>query len=545
LRGEQNAMKKTESIVSDDRGAIMVLGIFMCTFLVGSLWYIAGIGDAIMYHERMQEAADAVAFSGAVIQARGMNIIVLLNLIMAAILAIRVAINVTKAMFLILGGLLAASIIFSELAPTAFEGAELMQDLDNMTKQPIDLALEALHGAEVGVKRLTPAAAILASEEIATKYKPLVTLPVLVLGRSIGTGGGGGGGAGTFQLPVVDGTTHKLCMEAFNADAEFLQAVFPAGIGSALGSATKFVGGIINSLGASDLFCELGSGAPDLTSAVQSATQGQCDQQQQDACSQSDQAQSDLTTAYAQNRYDSSGNPLTNPAPTPAQTAAVNNAKTAASSAKQACDDAKNCQKKATNAVNDKAQQLAASATAGTTGNKNPAQVDPNWYNGTLDAQIISAVGADATTAKFLDRSSKFEQIAAQFYKKATVKYDSPGKFMGFGAAQLDPKMNAWAQAEFFYDCSGAWQSGPCNDDEEAMWNFHWRARFRLVNPQASIAAKYIAGADLVMKGRIAVDEAMILAHGGLSVSQIISDVQTAATIGRLVNPAGEPLTLH
>ena len=66
-------------VASDERGAIMVLGIFMCTCLVGILWYLAGIGDAIIYRERMQEASDAVAFSAAVIHARGMNLIVLIN----------------------------------------------------------------------------------------------------------------------------------------------------------------------------------------------------------------------------------------------------------------------------------------------------------------------------------------------------------------------------------------------------------------------------------------------------------------------------------
>ena len=74
----------------DERGAILVLGIFMCSCIVGALWYLAGIGSAIVYRERMQEAADAIAFSGAVLHARGMNLIVLINFVMAAILAIRV-----------------------------------------------------------------------------------------------------------------------------------------------------------------------------------------------------------------------------------------------------------------------------------------------------------------------------------------------------------------------------------------------------------------------------------------------------------------------
>src|SRR5258708_13522805 len=78
---------------AEEWGGMMVVGIFMCSCIVGLLWYIAGIGDAIVYRERMQEAADAVAFSGATLHARGMNLIVLINLLMACVLAVRVALK--------------------------------------------------------------------------------------------------------------------------------------------------------------------------------------------------------------------------------------------------------------------------------------------------------------------------------------------------------------------------------------------------------------------------------------------------------------------
>src|SRR5258708_5202200 len=163
-------------IASDERGAIMVMGIFMCVVLVGALWYIAGIGEAIVFHERMQEAADSVAFSGAVIEARGMNIIVMMNLLMAAILAIRVAINLIKTVLIVAAAIFAVLglIPFMEwaeaFAAPCEAGAEAMQNLDNSTKQPIDLALEALHYAEIGVKEATPLAAWAGLSEMAGKY---------------------------------------------------------------------------------------------------------------------------------------------------------------------------------------------------------------------------------------------------------------------------------------------------------------------------------------------------------------------------------------
>ena len=545
--------------VADERGAIMVLGIFMSVFLVGSLWYIAGIGDTIMYHERMQEAADAVAFSSAVIEARGMNIIVLLNLMMAAILAIRVAINVTK------WGLIAAATIFGALslnpfggeifiapAAAAGEGAEAMQTVDNETKQPIDLALEALHGAEQGVKYATPAAAFGGAQEIAGKYSPLVMLPAAIFGSTIGTGGSGPGSGSnsSFALPVEDGTTDKLCREAFKADGELLQAVFPSVIGGAMSAVLGMLSGIISSIGADDAFCELGGSAPNTQQLTQAASGKICQQQQQTACDAATQAQTNLQNVEAQNGWAADGTPPANP--TQAQTDAVNAAQTDASQKQASCNSAQNCQNDVNNDTNGAgaaAQQKVNSAgtTQGTSGNKNPAQVLSTWHNGIDDAQIVGVVLADSNGVKFVNQASKFEQIAAQFHTTDTVKYDSPGNaVLGVSLGPLDPTMNAWAQAEFFYDCSGDWQSSGCNNnDQEAMWNFHWRARFRLVNPDVFMLGKYITAIDAGMKVKMVADGlayAKKWANQGINVSQAIQGI-SAAEIGTAV--ASEPLTLH
>ncbi len=81
-------MNFTRKFVRDSRGAVMVMGLVMATILVGVLWHLLGVGDAIVYRERMQEAADSTAFESAVWHARTMNLLVVLNVIMSAILAI-------------------------------------------------------------------------------------------------------------------------------------------------------------------------------------------------------------------------------------------------------------------------------------------------------------------------------------------------------------------------------------------------------------------------------------------------------------------------
>jgi hypothetical protein len=94
-------MERISNIRKDDRGAVMVIGVFMSAFLVGCLWYIIGLGDAVVYRQYMQDGADATAYAAAVYQARGMNIIALMNLIMAAVLAVLVALKIAQVLITI------------------------------------------------------------------------------------------------------------------------------------------------------------------------------------------------------------------------------------------------------------------------------------------------------------------------------------------------------------------------------------------------------------------------------------------------------------
>src|SRR5690348_16237149 len=81
------------AIRRDQRGVAMVFGIFFAMFMVAVVYAIHGTIEALVYREHVQDAADAAAFSGAVVNARGMNLIVLLNMLMAALLAILVGLR--------------------------------------------------------------------------------------------------------------------------------------------------------------------------------------------------------------------------------------------------------------------------------------------------------------------------------------------------------------------------------------------------------------------------------------------------------------------
>lgn len=89
--------RKPQSLVEDRSGAVVVIAAFMAVFLTGLLWYSIGLGNAVIYRETMLDGADATAYAAAVYDARGMNMIAMINLIMAAIMAILIVVKIIQA----------------------------------------------------------------------------------------------------------------------------------------------------------------------------------------------------------------------------------------------------------------------------------------------------------------------------------------------------------------------------------------------------------------------------------------------------------------
>lgn len=88
---------RAPSLLSDERGATMVMGVFMAAMLVGMIYYVWGIGGTVVHRERLQDAADTAVFGAAVIEARGMNLIALMNVIMLVLAILGTAWLVAKA----------------------------------------------------------------------------------------------------------------------------------------------------------------------------------------------------------------------------------------------------------------------------------------------------------------------------------------------------------------------------------------------------------------------------------------------------------------
>jgi hypothetical protein len=447
-------------VCGDERGAILVMGIFMCACLVGILWYLAGIGDAIVYRERMQEAADATAFSAAVLHARGMNLLVMINLIMACVLAVRVALKVAYLVLQVL------AIAFSWVPGVggALQGAAKAVDAASKASDPfITGALEGLTAVEEVIPHVVPPAAIVGSVQVSLKYRPLVK--EAAAGNPVTTLEG---------LPVEAGDTGVLCFQAGKGVVDIIFGGIPG-----VSSFKDLIGDAFGDLVAAggDYFCGLSgsSSPPDLSGLIDGQTAKGCDGKKDKL----EKDYNDAARAYqdACDSYGASCSSLLQPGQqpaklTPQQEADLSQKQGKAATAKAALDafDGDQCRKDAKKDIQQKMQNNSSSSSS--SGKIAARRVIADWKNGVPNAQMLAvAVGE----TKYLN-SAPQGVSAGQWKSGGTITVPESAQF-------------SLAQAEYFYDCSGAWDTHSCNgkgrgkdDSELAMWNFRWRARLRRYN---------------------------------------------------------------
>lgn len=288
LELDSQAPASQRSVRRDERGAVLVLGVFMGACMVGLLWYLAGIGDAILHRERLQEAADAAAFSSAALHARGMNMVVLVNLIMACILGVRVTL---KAVEIGLGiALIFCTLVppFEPLAALCETGIQAVQRTIDATRTPINQTLSALSKSQKAFAALVPAAAAIGSGQVGARYRPLVREAVAASPQSLK------------GLPVEEDSVDHLCSEAGQSVIGLLEMALPSGLRTpAVRPVFDKIQGVVGKVVASGgaFFCELGSGAtapPDLSSETQELAEKGCAREQERRRRAGDRSRFDL-----------------------------------------------------------------------------------------------------------------------------------------------------------------------------------------------------------------------------------------------------------
>jgi hypothetical protein len=279
-----------DGLLKDDRGVIMIVGVFFTFLWIGLVWFILGIGTAINYHENLQNAADASAFAGAVYDARGMNLIAMINVIMGVVLSVLVIAHVAQ-----LVAFIPLSADCLSCIPDIFCGygwedcpgdCSDMKDVNDVVKD-IDTAvhdiLEVCHYVEVGLAVGWPWVAAGKSTTLVptSKLVPLTTsfaysqIPWGMDQEISGLTGGALNLTGSkdnqtfslsnpprYGLPVTSDKYSNLCIVAF-MDTSSLEGMVPGGLGGK-------IAGVLNVAG--NWFCDAGGDSHAITEIIELAS---------------------------------------------------------------------------------------------------------------------------------------------------------------------------------------------------------------------------------------------------------------------------------
>jgi len=239
-------MKKPR-IVSDEKGAVMIMAAFLLLLMTALLYYVHGIGQAAMERIAVQDAADATAYSVAVVKAKGMNLIAMINLVMAAVLAVLVALRLVEAVIYVVIAALTVACIFSPPACAPIPvlvnlAVQYSQKVSDFSDQ-VDNVLKGLERAGTGINRFMPLMAQAEGVYISTRpcYDPAhfgFTWPL----------------ADELPTRLKPGGFGLLCKKAGENVGEISTAFFPPGVRDV---AKKAMGGLASTF--SSFFCGGGS----------------------------------------------------------------------------------------------------------------------------------------------------------------------------------------------------------------------------------------------------------------------------------------------
>jgi hypothetical protein len=220
--------REKRSLVKDERGAVMFVGVFMACFLIGSLWFLFGVGDAVVRRDVLQEATDSGLFASSVIHAKGMNVISFLNCFLFAITFIWIIICLIVDILLLLIGLAVASLVGVLTIPSLVRAVYFMDNtVAKNYKRGMKVVMPATSLVQTGVAYLAPWGGMLAGATVSNNYKDVRTItfsPSLIPGTT----------ASMSKIPVIGkvftapknpvlaGATEKLGLPVINKPMQFL-----------------------------------------------------------------------------------------------------------------------------------------------------------------------------------------------------------------------------------------------------------------------------------------------------------------------------------
>lgn len=265
-------------LLVDERGSVLLLGVFLGVFLAALLYFVMGTGAVIRDREGLQDAADSAAFGAAILHARGMNLIALVNLVMAALVAVLVACRVVQGLCL-LGTLIAAS-----LAPSTF-GASLsvvpplksamtfFEQAHRSLQSPILQTVGVLHRTQQVIARAVPPVAVIDAALETSRHHPPARWAFVLPGRA--------------SLPVEPDRFEVLCERAGETVVDLAMLPFASlKLGVVAQPLRKALGTMTRS--AASFFCGAGGASPPVYERTErvhyprSAAARRCEQEMQE-----------------------------------------------------------------------------------------------------------------------------------------------------------------------------------------------------------------------------------------------------------------------
>jgi hypothetical protein len=464
-------MNEATTLCTDRRGAVMLIGIFMAAVLVGILHYLMGVGDAIIARESVQDGADATAFAAAVYHARGMNVISMINLIMASVLGALIAAKVLQV--LVVGANVIACFLFqTDVGGTVCQAtARLEPGLEESishVSEVVTRVLKGLNTASRGVAKGMPRVAEARSTTVLPDYQPAMQLgfaaSVSMVSPTPGemdvsdrAGAPALTGRERLGLPVILDSFPMLCQAARKSVSDGSVLSLPTA-GISAGDLASFAGPLLGDALAAvpAYYCV---GAED--QAVAHFTKTICAEadKQVDAANAADPPVSSGSSGAHRNRY-----------------------------------TAKNCGARVSDGL--RAGNLSrppgtsgANGTGG--GGYSPVAIKAGGDGGQAEGDANRALkgGADEAPMKVYPPAT----FGSDYYAVWSFAYASRL------ASSSQSNSPGWffAEAEFYYDIAdGGFSFGDGQSQafpEDAMWNMRWRARLRRLRAPAPAIDSIIA----------------------------------------------------
>jgi hypothetical protein len=429
----------------------------MGALLTGALFYVAAVGDAIIFRTQLQDAADTTAFTSAVWHAKGMNIVAVINILMSLLLCVIVIFHVLEVICLVVA-------LIPGVGSIAMGVFRSLVNIEEKVSKGIGEGLHVLKITQQGVTVVVPYIAAFDAKRTptaATTVWPasLALLPVPV-DRALGQEKTRSPEKGPAALPVQDADFGTLCARATN--------VIPDQVAELIEKWGDSVGGIVGwalrkGLNATwnaikdpiDTLAEAGDGllcqpVNHLIAALAEKVAGTVEKNVSDkACGQEadDKAKEERDKAIAENNIPNPDGTRKPPLPPP--TAAEQRA----------------ARQKRDKAVGDCKSKLAGDLSKSTDISVPPAMVWTAAANGNPFMHTWSRVSG---SPRMFNHDSQLIAMADRGRTPAVTPSDT-----------------AVAMAEYYVDCSDKWSA--CQDD--AMWAPNWTARIRRFRwPQEELA---------------------------------------------------------